>query len=380
MRSKTLYLKGAVLLAVATIPAVTLARDYRQPGTLGEGAQVHRFVLRDPATDRPLPEARYRLFLPGQRIVGVMPKPNEQDSVIFGITDKQGNTVSVRLPKRYPKGKWILNPIIGDGDFGESFLLRGETSNHPMGGLPYVLDLKDGFLFCNRTDSRGYTYYAQSHKAQTISLDYEFGSMDATQYAWCKRQSETIAALPASAGPAAVFRQMLASYEAGKDEISVSFQARVRRKLIDLAIAGRDDRQLDIALGLAPLAKENLNEVGYALVDANWMVGRGMAMIDEALAHSPDDPFILDSKGWALFRLGQPEQALGYMEQSLAAFGEGTEGNLGARVEGLVHKGETLWQLNRKDEARAAFAMATHLSPDDETLLRTLARLQVELP
>ncbi|AJG24089.1 tetratricopeptide repeat protein [Cupriavidus basilensis] len=380
MRSKTLYLKGAVLLAVATIPAVTLARDYRQPGTLGEGAQVHRFVLRDPATARPLPEARYRLFLPGHRIAGVTPKPNEQDSVIFGVTDKQGNTVSVRLPKRYPKDKWILNPIIGEGDFGESFLLRGETSNHPMGGLPYVLDLKDGFLFCNRTDSRGYTYYAQSHKARTISLDYEFGSMEPAQYDWCKRQSETIAALPASAGPAAVFRQMLASYEAGKEDISADFQARVRRKLIDLAIAGRDDRQLDIALGLAPLAKENLNGVGYALVDANWMVGRGMAMIDEALVHSPDDPFILDSKGWALFRLGQPEQALGYMEQSLAAFGEGTEGNLGARVEGLVHKGEALWQLNRKDEARAAFAMATHLSPDDETLLGTLARLQVELP
>ncbi|EHP42034.1 hypothetical protein OR16_16432 [Cupriavidus basilensis OR16] len=380
MRSKTLYLKGAVLLAVATIPAMTLARDYRPPGTLGEGSQLHRFVLRDPATDRPLPEARYRLFLPGQRIAGITPKPNEQDSVIFGVTDKHGNTVSVRLPKRYPRDKWILNPIVGEGDFGEAFSMRGETSNHPMAGLAYVLDLKDGFLFCNRTDSRGYTYYAQSYKAQTISLDYEFGGLEPAEYAWCKRQSDTIAALPTNAGPAAAFRQMLASYEAGKGEIGAGFQARVRRKLIDLAIAGRDDKQLDIALGLAPLTKERLNEVGYALVDANWMVGRGMALIDEALAHSPDNPFILDSKGWALFRLGQPEQALGYMEQSLAAFGEGTEANLGARVEGLVHKGEALWQLNRKDEARAAFAMATHLSPDDETLLRTLARLQVELP
>ncbi|GAB7547834.1 tetratricopeptide repeat protein [Cupriavidus sp. 8B] len=380
MRSNPLYLKTAILLSVATLCTTALARDYRPPGTLGEGSQLHRFVLRDPATGQPLPEARYRLFLPGQRIAGIIPKSDEQDSVIFGVTDKQGNTVSVRLPKRYPKDKWILNPIVGEGDFGEAFSMRGETSNHPMAGLAYVLDLKDGFLFCNRTDSRGYTYYAQSYKAQTISLDYAFGSMEPAQYAWCKRQSATIAALPASAGPAAVFRQMLASYEAGKDELGADFQGRVRRKLIDLAIAGRDNRQLDIALGLAPLAKESLNEVGYALVDANWMVGRGMAMIDEALAQTPDNPFILDSKGWALFRLGQPEQALGYMEQSLAAFGEGTEADLGARVEGLVHKGEVLWQLDRKDEARAAFAMATHFSPDDENLLRTLARLQVEMP
>ncbi len=189
-----------------------------------------------------------------------------------------------------------------------------------------------------------------------------------------------MAASPAGAVTADVFRQMLASYETGKGEISAGLQRRVPRKLAELAIAGRNDRQLDIALGLAPLDKDNLNGIGYALADANWMVARGMALIDEALADAPDNPFFLDSKGWALFRLGQPEQALGYLEQSLDAFGEGTGGNVGARVEGLLHKGEGLWQLDRKDEARAAFALATDLSPDDEKLLRTLARLQVALP
>ncbi|MGT2452229.1 tetratricopeptide repeat protein [Cupriavidus basilensis] len=380
MRSKSFYLKGAVLLAVASIPAMTLARDYRQPGTLGEGTQVHRFVLRDPATGQAMPGARYRLFLPGQRIAGVSPRSNEQDSVIFGVTDKQGNTVSVRMPRRHAKEKWILNPIVGEGDFGEAFSMRGESSNHPVTGMAYVLDLNGGYLFCNRTDSHGYTYYAQSHKAQTISLDYTFSGLQAGEYAWCRRESDAITALPAGAGPAAVFRQMLASYEAGRNEIGADFQARIRRKLIDLSIASRDDKRLDIALGLAPLPKDSLNEVGYALVDANWMVGRGMAMIDEALAHTPDNPYVLDSKGWALFRLGQPAQALTYLEQSLAAYGEGTESNLGARVEGLAHKGEVLMQLQRQDEARAAFVAAHELAPDDEKLLRTLARLEVALP
>ncbi|MDF3831781.1 hypothetical protein P3W85_02225 [Cupriavidus basilensis] len=379
MRSRTLYLKGAVLLALAAIPAMTLARDYRAPGTLGKGAQVHHFVLRDPASGDVMPETRYRLFLPGHRIAGIAPQSQEQDSVIFGITDKRGNTVSVRLPKRYARSKWILNPIVGDGNFGEAFSMRDSLRGQPLPGMPYVLDLKDGYLFCSKSDSRGDTYYAQSHEARTLSLDYALGALEPADYAWCKREADTIAAMPADAGPAAVFRQMLASYAADSETLGADFQARIRRKLIDLSIASRDSRQLDLALGLAPLEQDQLNGVGYALADANWMVERALPLIDEALAHAPDDPYILDSKGWALFRLGQSEQALGYINQSLAAFGEGTEGNLSARVESLVHKGEVLWQLQRQNEAREAFAAASDLAPDHETLLQTLARLHVEL-
>jgi hypothetical protein len=68
-----------------------------------------------------------------------------------------------------------------------------------------------------------------------------------------------------------------------------------------------------------------------------WMLERGMGYIDAALAQAPDDPHILDSKGWGLFRLGRGEQALAYFERAIAAFGAGGEGDPGARSVVLVH-------------------------------------------
>ncbi len=106
------------------------------------------------------------------------------------------------------------------------------------------------------------------------------------------------------------------------------------------------------------------------------MLERGMAYIDATLAQAPDDPHILDSKGWGLFRLGQGEPALAYFERAIAASGADD-----ARVRSLVlvHKGEVLWQLGRQEEARLAFAAAKKLAVDDVTLAATLARLHVDL-
>ncbi|WP_243772176.1 hypothetical protein [Burkholderia anthina] len=127
-------------------------------------------MLRDPVTHQPLPNARYRLFLPGQVIAGLPVKPGQRDSVIFGTTDAAGRTVRIRLPTSHPQKQWVFNPIIGEGDLGESFRLVGPSGDTPLGSFPYVLDVEHEYLACGYSDANGYTYYAQSRTRRNVNL------------------------------------------------------------------------------------------------------------------------------------------------------------------------------------------------------------------
>ncbi|NMV40936.1 tetratricopeptide repeat protein [Ralstonia insidiosa] len=377
-------LLGAAFFCSA-VPAA--ARDWIAPtATLGRGAQVHQFVLTDPSTGKPMPNARYRLFLPGHTIAGKPPKKDENDSVIFGTTDGAGRTAKVRLPKRYPAARWILNPVIGQGEFGESFHLVGTSSGDPMGGYPYLLDVTDEYLICGRANAGGYSYYAQSRESRAVQLDIDM-QFTPEDYAWCAGPGRAIANADAAQSPSALYTQYLGALTANGTTLSEGFQNRLARKLISLAIAERNPEHIDYALDLRPVPDDKLNGYGYDLADAGLRVERGLSMIEAYLAQHPDDPFALDSKGWALYRLGHNEEALTWLDRSIAIFNQ-PDGSYGvsddavrdARAEGLAHKGEVLWGLGRTDEAQEAFKQGLAIWPKSDALQATLARLAVTLP
>jgi tetratricopeptide (TPR) repeat protein len=112
------------------------------------------------------------------------------------------------------------------------------------------------------------------------------------------------------------------------------------------------------------------NALGYSLADRGLRLDEAQALIERALRLSPEDPHIIDSMGWVLFRKGRLDEALGWLER---AFRIKEEAEIGA------HMGEVLWKLGRQDEARRIWQRARQLDPDNETLRETLARLQVSL-
>jgi hypothetical protein len=362
---------AAALLTLGFSTAASSAGDFRSLGNVGVGTQSHRFVLRDPLTGAPMPRARYRLFLKNQKI----PDTPTDDGIIWGISDSRGHTATVRLPKHYAWAEWVLVPVQGHGESGTFFSITS-TEGEVLSGLPYIVSLKGSYLFCGKTSSRGMTDYFMGGPDIPVSLYTNASALSSKDYAWCKREAETIASLPAPAGPATVFRTLLANYETSKNELSSGLLEQVRASLLELAIAGRNDQQFEIALSLGAIDNNN---VGYNLVDANWMVERGMGLIEQALALKPDDPSTLDSKGWALFRLNQAELALTYLDRAIAAFGAGSEDNLIERSIGLVHRGEVLWHLGRQEQARLDFAAAQKLAAEDKTLSETLARLHIDI-
>lgn len=118
-------------------------------------------------------------------------------------------------------------------------------------------------------------------------------------------------------------------------------------------------------IALQPDHAHALNALGYSLADRKLRLAEARALIERALALAPNDPFILDSKGWVLFRQGETEAARTVLEQ---AFGLRPDPEIAA------HLGEVLWVLGRQAEARAVWEKARRDHPGNDVLADTIKR------
>ncbi|MGB4766314.1 MAG: tetratricopeptide repeat protein [Rugosibacter sp.] len=107
------------------------------------------------------------------------------------------------------------------------------------------------------------------------------------------------------------------------------------------------------------------NALGYSLADRNIRLPEAMQLIDKALAITPDDPFILDSKGWVLFRLGKPQDALLMLKKSYA---------IRQDAEIAAHIGEVLWSIGQREEALKVWREARKIYPDNEVLIGVMKK------
>lgn len=107
------------------------------------------------------------------------------------------------------------------------------------------------------------------------------------------------------------------------------------------------------------------NALGYSLAERGVRLDEAQQLIDKALSLQPDDPFILDSKGWVLFRLGDKQAALEVLQK---AFSKRPDPEIAA------HLGEVLWSLGREDDARKVWADATRQSPTNQALADTIKK------
>lgn len=112
-----------------------------------------------------------------------------------------------------------------------------------------------------------------------------------------------------------------------------------------------------------------LNALGYMLTNNNGDLQEAYDLIDRALTLSPDDPAIIDSMGWVLYRMGRYEEALEYLQRA-------HESLLDEEV--ISHLAEVLAQLGRTDEARQVLEQGMQDLPDSELIPETRDRLGLE--
>src|SRR3954454_6775968 len=126
------------------------------------------------------------------------------------------------------------------------------------------------------------------------------------------------------------------------------------------------------ALDLQPEQPHVLNYLGYSWIDQGINLDEGMKMIKRAVEQRPDDGYIVDSLGWAYYRIGNFEDAVKNLERAIDLKPEDPTIN--------DHLGDAYWRTGRTLEARFQWAHARDLKPEPEELPKIDAKIQNGLP
>lgn len=99
-----------------------------------------------------------------------------------------------------------------------------------------------------------------------------------------------------------------------------------------------------------PLNANALNYLGYMLANRGLKLPEALTLVDRALVVEPGNPAYLDSRGWALFKMGRAADAEAPLRQAATALG-------GSSVI-QFHFAEVLAALGKRDEAASRLEQA----------------------
>ncbi|MGB5733385.1 MAG: tetratricopeptide repeat protein, partial [Thiohalocapsa sp.] len=165
-------------------------------------------------------------------------------------------------------------------------------------------------------------------------------------------------------------QQAIAVYSAALDQAPDNPDLLYARAMLAVGMDRVDLLEQDLRriLTADPDHVDALNALGYTLADRTDRFSEAQSLIERALQLRPDEPAILDSMGWVLYRMGNAKDAEPYLRQAL-------EGVFDAEI--AAHLGEVLWVLDKQDEARDVWERALAEDPKHEYLLRTMGRHRI---
>jgi tetratricopeptide (TPR) repeat protein len=118
------------------------------------------------------------------------------------------------------------------------------------------------------------------------------------------------------------------------------------------------ETDLKAALVAQPDEPELLNYLGYSWIDRGEHLKEAMGMVEKAVASDPRSGAMVDSLGWAYFRLGDFKKATEKLEEAVELDAGDPEIN--------NHLGDAYWKVGRRDEALFQWRRVLTLNPDDK--------------
>ena len=126
------------------------------------------------------------------------------------------------------------------------------------------------------------------------------------------------------------------------------------------------------ALELYPDQPLVLNYLGYSWVDKGIHLEEAFQMLRRAVELQPNDGYIVDSLGWAHYKLGQYTEAADTLERAIALKPADPVLN--------DHLGDAYWRVNRRTEAHFQWNHARDMNPDPADLPEILKKIEFGLP
>ncbi len=126
------------------------------------------------------------------------------------------------------------------------------------------------------------------------------------------------------------------------------------------------------ALELYPDQPLVLNYLGYSWVDQGINLDEAFKMLQRAVDLRPSDGYIVDSLGWAYYKLGHYDQAVTLLEKAVEL----------KPADPVVndHLGDAYWKVGRKLDAHFQWNHSRDMGPEPDDLPRILKKIQSGLP
>ena len=121
------------------------------------------------------------------------------------------------------------------------------------------------------------------------------------------------------------------------------------------------------ALELNPDQPAVLNYLGYSWIDQDMHLIEALAMIEKAVEAQPQDGYIVDSLGWAFYKLGRIDEAVATLERAVLLRPNDPELN--------DHLGDAYWKAGRELEARFQWKIAAAMDEDGHVKERVASKL-----
>ena len=115
-----------------------------------------------------------------------------------------------------------------------------------------------------------------------------------------------------------------------------------------------------------------LNYLGYSWVDQGLNLDAAFAMLHKAVELKPTDGYIVDSLGWANYKLGRYDEAAKELERAIDLKPSDPVIN--------DHLGDAYWRIGRKLEAHFQWNHARDLGPEPEDKDKILSKIENGLP
>ena len=127
------------------------------------------------------------------------------------------------------------------------------------------------------------------------------------------------------------------------------------------------ESDFNFALKLYPNQPDVLNYLGYSWIEMDKNLGQAKDMVLKALEQKPDDAHIIDSAGWAWFKLGDYTKAVNLLEEAAGTMPYDPTVN--------DHLGDAYWKIGRKNEAKFQWNRALKNDPDKELKAKLISKI-----
>ena len=132
------------------------------------------------------------------------------------------------------------------------------------------------------------------------------------------------------------------------------------------------DEDLLKSLEINPNEPHVLNYLAYAWLERNYRIDDAIDMLEKAYAQSENDPYIIDSIGWAYYLIDNFNKAEKFLKKAVQLMPDDPIVN--------DHYGDILWKLDRKIQARYFWLMVLEMEDAEQEQIDQIKNKLIDGP